>query len=98
MATAIGYDPQPYIEQLDIPMLYIFAENDENVPTAASVKYLQSLQLPSGRDIEIRVIPGVDHTMITPGSFILTGGFIPAFLDVIGPWAAAKISDKSPTQ
>ena len=31
-AESVGYDPQPYIEQLDMPMLYIFGENDESIP------------------------------------------------------------------
>ena len=42
-AKSVGYDPQPYIEQLNIPMLYIFGENDENIPTTASVRYLENL-------------------------------------------------------
>lgn len=94
-AMAIRYDPQPYIEQLDIPMLYIFAENDENVPTASAVKYLRSLQAQPGRDIELSVIAGVKHGMLSPAA-LLAGGFDPAFLNVIGPWAAAKISTEFP--
>ena len=86
------------IEQLDIPMPYILGENDESIPTAASVNYLQSLKSQSGKDIEIRVIPGVDHTMITNASFVSTGGYVPAFLDEIGPWVAAKVSAESPGQ
>jgi pimeloyl-ACP methyl ester carboxylesterase len=97
-AKSVGYDPQPYIEQLDIPMLYIFGENDENIPTTASVEYLENLQVQSGRDIEISVISGVDHTMITPTGFAFTGSYVPAFLDAIGPWAAAKVSTKSPSR
>ena len=90
--SAMGYNPQPYIEQLDIPMLYIFAEQDENAPTAKSVNFLQGLQSRSEKDIDINVIAGVGHAMMTPVSFVLTGGYVPEFLDAIGPWASAKIS------
>ncbi|MBT5925978.1 MAG: alpha/beta fold hydrolase [Verrucomicrobia bacterium] len=86
VASAIAYDPQPFIEQLDIPMLYIFAEKDENVPTSASVKYLKSLKMNSSKQLDIRIIPDVDHSMITPISFVRTGSFVPQFLDAMGPW------------
>jgi pimeloyl-ACP methyl ester carboxylesterase len=87
-AAFMGYDPQPFIEQLDVPMLNIFAENDENMPTAASVAYLQGLPKREGRDIENRVILGVKHDMLSPAA--LLSGTDPAFIDVIGPWAIAK--------
>ena len=90
IAAYMGYDPQPYIEQLGIPMLYVFAEDDENIPTAEAVAYLQALHTKEGRDIEIRVIPGVKHSMLSAAALI-SGGYDPAFIDVIGPWAAAKV-------
>jgi pimeloyl-ACP methyl ester carboxylesterase len=89
-SRAIGYDPQPFIEQLDIPMLYIFAENDRNVPTAASIRYLQRLQDQSHKNIEIRVIPGVEHSMLSPAALIYGGH--PDFINVIGPWASSKVA------
>jgi pimeloyl-ACP methyl ester carboxylesterase len=85
----MAYDPQPFLEQINIPMLYVFAENDQNIPTADSVDYLQSLQRRTGKDIEVIVIPGVEHGMMSPAG-ILSCGLDPAFLDVIGPWAAAQ--------
>jgi uncharacterized protein len=93
LAAYIGYDPQPYIEQLSVPMLYIFAENDEAVPTAEAVAYLQAIPTQEGRNIEIRVIPGVKHDMLSAAA--LLSGSDPAFIDVIGPWAAAKARERS---
>ena len=84
----IGYDPQPFIERLGIPMLYIFAEQDENVPTAQSVAYLRSLQRRDHHSIEFRVLPGLSHAML-PWAAIYAGG-APGYVDVIGPWAASK--------
>jgi pimeloyl-ACP methyl ester carboxylesterase len=83
---AVGYDPQPYIEQTEIPMLYVFAENDRNVPTAKSVDYLQSLK---ANNIEVRVIPGVEHSMLSPAALIY--GSHPGFINLIGPWASSKV-------
>ena len=48
-------------------MLYVYAEADENVPTADSVAYLQALPATEGRNIEIRVLPGLEHTMFSAG-------------------------------
>jgi pimeloyl-ACP methyl ester carboxylesterase len=83
---AIGYDPQPFIEQTEIPMLYVFAENDRNVPTAKSVRYLQSL---NAINIEVRIIPGVEHSMLSPAALIY--GSHPGFINLIGPWASSKV-------
>ena len=92
-AAFMGYDPQPYIEQLRVPMLDIFAENDEIIPTAKSVAYLRTLPRHAGRDIEIRVIPGVKHDMLSAAA--LVSGSDPAFIDVIGLWAAARARERS---
>ena len=43
-----------------------------------------------GRDIEIRVIPGVKHSMFSAAGLISDALSDPAFIDAIGPWAAAK--------
>jgi pimeloyl-ACP methyl ester carboxylesterase len=91
LAAFIGYDPQPYIEQIRIPMLYVYAENDDNVPTSESVAYLEALRAQEGRDIEIRVIPGVKHAMYSTAGVISGGITDPEFLEVIGPWAVAQV-------
>lgn len=91
-AAFMGYDPRPYIERLDIPTLYIFAENDEIIPTAKAVAYLQSLPTQKGRDIESRVIPDVKHNMLSPAA--LLSGSDPAFIDVVGPWAVDQARDR----
>jgi len=51
-----------------------------------------SLPTQGGRDIEIRVIPGVKHDMLSAAA--LLWGSDPAFIDVIGPWAAAKARER----
>jgi pimeloyl-ACP methyl ester carboxylesterase len=93
---ALAYDPQPFIEQLLVPMLCIFAENDKNVPTAASVKYLESLRATSHDNIDLRVIAGVEHSMLSPAALVY--GSHPDFIKVIGPWAAAKLDRSADTQ
>jgi dienelactone hydrolase len=92
--AVMGYDPQPYIGQISIPMLYIYAKDDENIPTAGSVSYLQTLKTQEGKDIDIRVIPGVKHSMMSVRG-LFSCGLDPAYINVIGPWAADKASKRS---
>ena len=98
LAAFIGYDPQPYIEQIRIPMLYVYAEADEIVPTADSVAYLQALPTTVGRNIEIRVLPGLDHTMFSAGGVVSGSITDAAFLDMIGRWAAAEVKAARPQE
>ena len=44
LAIEIGYDPVPYLEQLDIPLVYTYGETDINVPTAPAVDFLETLR------------------------------------------------------
>lgn len=39
----IRYDPTPFLERLEIPMLYLFGRHDVNIPTAGSVERLAQL-------------------------------------------------------
>jgi dienelactone hydrolase len=90
----MGYDPQPHIEKVSIPMLYIYAEDDENIPTKGSVEYLQALKTQEGKDIEIRIIPGVKHSMMSVRG-LFSCGLDPAYINLIGPWAAEKAREGS---
>jgi pimeloyl-ACP methyl ester carboxylesterase len=98
LAAFIGYDPQPYIEQIRIPMLYVYAEADENVPTADSVAYLRALPTTEGRNIEIRVLPGLNHTMFSAGGVVSGSITDAAFLDMIGRWAATEVEVARPQE
>lgn len=86
----IIYDPSPQIAALDIPMLYIFAENDINVPTAASVAFLETLRRDKARDITYLVLPDVGHDFYS-WKGLFTGGYPPAYRDAIQDWLRQKI-------
>ena len=77
-------------------MLYVYAEADEIVPTADSVAYLRALPTTEGRNIEIRVLPGLDHTMFSVGGVVSGSITDAAFLDMIGRWAAAEVKAARP--
>lgn len=81
-AAEIGYDPVPWLEQLDIPMVYTFGETDINVPTEKSVEFLERFRERHGKDIAIFVFDGVGHPMAAPRGF-LYGGYVPELMDVM---------------
>lgn len=88
-ASDLGYDPGPYLRSIDVPMIYVFGENDINVPTARSVDFLESLRAEHGKEIDIVVYEDVGHTLATwKGPF--TAGFTPGYVDLIGSWARDK--------
>jgi len=81
----IAYDPRPFLEAVDIPMVYTFAENDINVPTAACVAFLEEFRSRLGKDIDIVVIEGVGHPMVS-WQGLFTAGYVPEFLELIETW------------
>jgi dienelactone hydrolase len=61
---AIGnFDPVPYWEDLKIPSLALYGEEDTNVPTARSADILRSLDSPT---LEVRIYPGSGHALESP--------------------------------
>lgn len=82
-----SYDPLPYLIEIDIPMLYVFGEQDENIPTALSVAFLESFREESNKDITIHMLPGVGHSLFSWAG-ILEALRPPGYLDFFGSWAA----------
>jgi pimeloyl-ACP methyl ester carboxylesterase len=39
-----GFDPAPYLRKLSIPVFWVFADDDRNIPTQLSIERLQQLQ------------------------------------------------------
>ena len=89
-AADIGYDPVPWLEQLDIPMIYTFGGTDINIPTSQCVTFLESFRQEHDKDIEILVIDDVGHPMAAPRGF-LYGGYVPELMqkmrEFYGAWA-----------
>jgi len=90
-AANSGYDPGPFVEQLDIPMFYTFGENDLNNPTVQSVVALDLL-IENGKKIDYRVFAGVGHSLAT-WKGALQFGYVPGYLDTLDDWTAARIAE-----
>jgi pimeloyl-ACP methyl ester carboxylesterase len=56
-----GFDPQPYLERLGIPALWLFGGADRNVPPVQSTALLRSIKRERAKDWTIVVYPGAGH-------------------------------------
>lgn len=84
-AARYAYDPRPFLEAIDIPMIYTFAEADINVPTEKSVAFLETFRGEHDKDIRSEVYEGVGHSMASLGG-LLNGGYTQAFVDKLEEW------------
>ena len=82
-------DPTPHLKSLDLPMLYVFGEDDINVPSAASAAALEALREADGKPWTVHVLPGVGHALYTWRG-ILGAGYPPGYLDFVGDWAVEQ--------
>jgi len=59
-----GFDPRPFLEQMDMPSLWLLGEMDESIPTPETVAVLDAL-IAQGRPFHYRVWPQVGHSLST---------------------------------
>ena len=85
------YDPDLFLRQLDIPLLYVFGGRDVNVPTERSVAYLELLRTDYSGIIDIKVYPQLGHSMATWNG-VFHGGYPPDYLSYVGKWAQSHIA------
>ena len=86
LASNYSYDPAPFLEELDVPMLWVFGEDDINVPTARSVAVLEQFRDVFDRDISTRVYSDVGHGLSTWRG-VANAGYVGDYLDFIASWA-----------
>ena len=92
----MDFDPVPVFEGLDLPILAIFAERDESIPTARSVEILEEIKAAGGKDITIRVFPDANHGMrVGPtADRFRWERYAPGFLEALEDWVAAQTTPR----
>jgi hypothetical protein len=84
----LEYDPLPTLRSLDIPQLWLLAEDDTEAPIGTTLARLQMLER-EGRPIDVIVFPQADHGMIAiePGTGgRLAGRMAPGYFERLGAW------------
>jgi pimeloyl-ACP methyl ester carboxylesterase len=83
-----GFDPRPYLAKLDVPVLWVYGDDDRNVPTELCVDALQTLK--QGHDFTWAVLPMTHALLVLPtglyASLARSPGFAPGLYPTIGAW------------
>lgn len=78
-----GYDPIPFWEELDVPGLVIYGEEDNNVPVQDSVALLEgAIKGDASLDLTVRVFPESGHALFEPGTRVVREDF----LELLASW------------
>ncbi|MEO0422488.1 MAG: alpha/beta fold hydrolase [Pseudomonadota bacterium] len=93
-AADIFYDPSPYLERLDVPLLVFFASDDQNVPTRLAVRTLTHLRDAQEKRIELHVFEGYRHGMARWHN-LFSLGYPPDYLPTMAAWARAQFASES---
>jgi len=90
-ASKYSYDPQPYLNKINIPMLYLYGGVDQNVPTEECVAFLNTLKQTYKNEITIKIFPDADHYMYQNNSFPVEGFYQEGYLEIQGDWAVKQV-------
>lgn len=96
VCATVGYDPQPALARIRVPVLALFGELDGMVPPQPNISLLQTGLPDAGARLTVRVFPGANHQFwpAFTGSRHeyrrLAPGYVPGFLEAIRDWIAAR--------
>ncbi len=95
-AMRYSYDPTIFLNKIDVPMLYIMAGKDKNIPTEKVIQHLQVLK-GQGKNLSIKLYPEASHYLY---KFGLEDGpfegwlYYDDYLDVLTDWAVEQVREK----
>ena len=65
-----GFDPQPFLKQMEMPGLWLLGSADESIPIPETVAILDDLIENFGRDFTYRVWEGANHGLTVGGILV----------------------------
>ncbi len=86
-----AYDPMPYINALNVPMLYILAGQDVNIPTKQVAEFFKEYKLRQQKDISLKIFPDAGHYLYRWKAVPVEGLYEPGYLDLVANWAAQQV-------
>ena len=63
---AYGFDPMPFLEQMDMPALWLLGEADESIPIPETVAHLDRL-IKTGKPFQYKLYPNANHGLRVDG-------------------------------
>ena len=61
-----GFDPMPFLEQMDMPALWLLGEADESIPIPETVAHLDQL-IQAGKPFQYKLYPNANHGLRNNG-------------------------------
>ena len=86
-----AYDPFPYLKEINVPMYYVMARKDINMPTKEIVAFLNKFKEENNKDITIKVYPDAGHYLYRWNSLPIEGLYEPGYLKLLSDWASKQI-------
>ncbi len=87
-----GFDPRPSLAKLSIPVFWVYADDDRNVPTELCVDRLQALK--AGHDFSWKVLQGTHALLQLPSglysSLAQSRGFLDGLYPAVGDWLRSR--------
>lgn len=87
------YDPMPFLQKSQVPMLYIFGGKDKNIPTESAMTILKQLERENNLDLTLKLYPDASHYLYRFG---LEDGpfegwlYYDDYLDTMTEWVIEK--------
>jgi pimeloyl-ACP methyl ester carboxylesterase len=93
----VDFDPVPFLEKVQCPVLAFFGGKDGLVPPEGNVAIMEAaLRKAGNKDVTIKVLPGVNHLMQLPGwgsyGYQSSGKTPPGYYDVMIPWLKKRVN------
>ncbi len=85
-----GFDPLPYLKEIDNEQLWVFGELDFGNPTRQSTAILNDLINTANKDISMVVVPNANHSLID-----ITNNHPFEIGDLVAPWLLEKIFNEN---
>ncbi len=60
----LGFDPRPVLEELDIPVLWLYGGRDQSNPTANDISIIEEIVAEHGSDFTIEFFPTANHDLV----------------------------------
>jgi uncharacterized protein len=83
----VDFDPVPFLEKVQCPVIAFFGEKDGLVPPEGNVSIMEAaLRKAGNKDVTIKVLPGVGHMLSLP-----SGKTPPGYHDVMIEWLEKRV-------
>ena len=86
-----AYNPEPYLQEINIPILYVLAGRDVNMPTNEIVSFLEEFREENKKAITVKVFEDAGHYLYRWESLPIEGLYEPGYLEMISDWANQQI-------